>query len=114
MTFPILVVGGVLSLSEFKKAFTISWIVITLVMVVTLLAPAILSESQTARITPQCERKAQTRQPCFFCGMTTAFIDIAHGRLRDAERANRGSVPLYAGLVCNSLCLSIFLLSKRG
>ena len=89
------------------------WIVITLVMVVTIIAPAILSESQIAGITPQCERKAQTGQPCFFCGMTTAFIDIAHGRLRDAERANRGSVALYAGFVSNALYLSIFLLSKR-
>jgi Protein of unknown function (DUF2752) len=114
LTSPMLVCGACFSLSEFKKAFAIAWIIATLVATATLLAPGILSASQISRITPQCERKAKTGQPCFFCGMTTAFIDISHGRLREAERANRASIPLYAGLACNGLCLFLFLSGKHN
>jgi Protein of unknown function (DUF2752) len=114
VTFPMLLVGACFSLSDFKKAFTIAWIIVTLVTVATLLAPAMLSQSQISRITPQCERKAKTGLPCFLCGMTTGFINIAHGHWREAERANRASVPLYAGLACNGLCLIIFLSSKHS
>jgi hypothetical protein len=115
VAFPMMVLcGACLSLPEFKKAFTISWVLVTLVTTVTLLAPFILSEPQITRITPQCERRTKSGHPCFFCGMTTGFIDIAHGRLREAGRANRASVPLYAGFVGNGLCLCMFLSSKRG
>jgi Protein of unknown function (DUF2752) len=111
--FPMLVAcGACFSLPEFKKAFTISWLIVTMITLATVVAPTILSESQIGRITPQCDRKVKTGQPCFFCGMTTGFIDIAHGRWREAERANLASVPLYAGFVCNGLCLGIFLSSK--
>src|ERR1700736_3399736 len=78
VTFPMLICGACFSLPEFKKALTIAWIIATLITVATLLAPALLSQSQISRITPQCERMAKTGQPCFFCGMTTGFTNIAH------------------------------------
>src|SRR5205807_10148559 len=96
------------------KALTLAWIIATLITVATLLAPAMLSQSRISWITPQCERRVKTGQPCFFCGMTTGFINITHGHWRDAERANRASVPLYAGFACNGLCLVIFLSSKHS
>lgn len=115
LAFPMLVLcAACFSLPEFKRAVTISWTIVTLITVGTVLAPTVVSESQLTRITPRCERRVKTGQPCFFCGMTTGFIAIAHGRLREAEHANRASLPLYAGFVCNGLCLAIFLSSKHG
>lgn len=95
---------------EFRLALSISWLIATVFTMSSAIAPYIFTEAQIARITPQCESKAKLGRPCFFCGMTTAFIDIAHGRLREAERANRGSLPLYAGFVCNGLLAAGFVL----
>lgn len=113
VAFSILILcGACLALPELKKAFVLSWLFLTIITTGTLLAPVVLSQSQIARIAPRCAKKRTTGRPCFFCGMTTGFIDIVHGHILQAERANGGSVPLYAGFLGNGLCLCIFLTGK--
>jgi len=99
------------SRSEFRAALLASWTVATLVTLATVLAPYILTAGEIGRMTPRCARKAVDGRSCFFCGMTTGFIHMAHGRLSAAEQANRAAPPLYAGFAGNSLCLA-FLLAK--
>ncbi|MGI8745669.1 MAG: DUF2752 domain-containing protein [Bryobacteraceae bacterium] len=94
---------------EVRLAITLSWIAASLVTISTVIAPYVLSAGQIARITPQCERKAAYGQECFFCGMTTGFIEIAQGRFKEAEASNRGAIPLYGGFVCNGLGLIVAL-----
>ncbi len=98
---------------EFKLAFAISWVIATIVTTGCAVAPYMLDEGRIAHMTPRCESMSKLGRPCFFCGMTTAFIDIAHGRLREAGRANRGSLPLYAGFVCNGVLAAGFLFKER-
>ena len=88
---------------EFRLAFKIFWIVISLVTITMLIAPYLLSADQIASVTPRCERKTKAGRECCCCGMTTAFLQIAHGRLSGAGTANRGAVPLYAGFFCNGV-----------
>jgi hypothetical protein len=97
---------------DLKAALRIVWIAIGSVVLATLLAPWILTPAQIAAVTPKCEWKARYGTECILCGMTTAFIAIAHGRFSEAERSNRGSIPLYAGFVLNEGLLVLIL--KRG
>lgn len=46
LTFPILLCGACLTLPEIKKAITISWMIVTVITIGTVLAPTVLSESQ--------------------------------------------------------------------
>ncbi len=93
------------AMREFRSAFKIFWIVISLVTITMLITPYLLSADQIARVTPRCERKTRAGRECFCCGMTTAFIHIAYGRFSGAAQSNRGAVPLYAGFFCNGLGL---------
>ncbi len=97
---------------EFATALRIVWMAVSLVVLSTLLAPWIFAEEQIAAVVPKCEWKARYGKECFLCGMTTAFIDIAHGRLGDAERSNRGSLPLYGAFVMNEAGLALFWTRK--
>jgi hypothetical protein len=90
-------------MTEFRLAFKIFWTIVSFVTMTILITPYLVSAVQIARLTPQCERKTISGRECFCCGMTTAFIHIAHGRISVAERSNRGSVPLYAGFFLNDL-----------
>jgi hypothetical protein len=99
---------------EFKAALRIVWIAISTIVLGTLLAPWILTPEQIATATPKCEWKVRYGRECFLCGMTTAFIDIAHGRLREAERSNRGSIPLYSGFLINEALLGLLLKGRSS
>jgi hypothetical protein len=99
---------------DFRAALRIVWIAIGSVLFGVLLAPWIFTPAQIAAVTPRCEWKARYGKECFLCGMTTAFIDIAHGRLREAERSNRGSIPLYAAFVLNDGLLALVLTGRLG
>lgn len=100
------------SMKEFKLAFKMCWMVLSLVAIAAVILPGCLSAGEVARITPRCERKTKLGTECFFCGMTTGFIRIAHGRWEDAGRSNRGALPLYAGFAGNGACLAFALIKS--
>lgn len=93
---------------EFKAALRIVWMAISIVLLSTLLAPWIFTPEQIASAVPRCEWKARYGRECVLCGMTTAFIDIAHGRWGEAGRTNRGSIPLYSAFWANQAILALF------
>ncbi len=99
--------------NDIKAALRWVWRIVSAVVLVVLLAPWLLSPQRIAALTPKCEWKTRYGRECFFCGMTTAFIDIAEGRFRDAERSNRGSIPLYAGFLVNEVVLVLFVTRHR-
>ena len=90
-------------MSEFRLGFKIFWMVISLVTIAMLITPYAFSADRIRSASPRCERKARTGQECFCCGMTTAFIHLAHGEFSEASHSNRGAVPLYAGFLFNGL-----------
>lgn len=93
---------------DLKAALWMVWIVVSVVALSTLLAPWILTPQQIAAATPRCEWKERYGKECMLCGMTTAFLSIRQGRFEEAERANRGALPLYAGFVLNEAVLVLF------
>ena len=89
------------------------WLVISLGILLILAAPFTLGSEKVARLAPVCEWKAKYSRPCAFCGMTTSFLDISHGRFRDAGQSNRGAIPLYLLFLCDELAALVFF-GRKG
>jgi hypothetical protein len=89
------------------------WLIVSLAILLVLAAPFVLGPERVARLTPVCESKARYGRPCAFCGMTTGFLAISDGRFEDAERSNRGAIPLYVLFVVNEVCAFVFMFGRR-
>ena len=90
---------------DVRRSFRIVWVTLSLVILAVLISPFALGRERLARIVPACEWKAKYGRECAFCGMTTSFLDISEGQLREAGRANRGGIPLYLLFVVNEICM---------
>ena len=101
--------GGFLYIGPLRRAFIIVWIVLTVASAAAAAAPFVLDAEIIHRLTPPCERRATTGQPCSFCGMTTAFLDIGHGDLDGARNANAGALPLFSVFCLNTAVLAGWL-----
>jgi len=78
-----------------------AWLIVSAVIVPVLAAPFLLPPKTVLSLAPKCQWKARYGRECVLCGMTTGFILISQGRLNDALRRNRASIPLYAALAWN-------------
>jgi hypothetical protein len=94
---------------EVKAGLRISWYVMGALILAILIVPAVVSAERIYAAAPRCEWKTKYGRECFMCGMTTAFVEISRGRPGDAQRSNRGSVPLYSVLVMNEAALALRL-----
>lgn len=99
--------------AEARSALRLVWIAVSAVAFGLLLTPWIFTPTQIAAVVPRCEWKARYHRECVLCGMTTAFIQIREGRLRQARQANAGALPLYAGALLNEAGIVIFLSKRR-
>jgi len=95
-----------------QRASLIVWIVLSVVVLCAIAAPAVLPPPLVRDISPTCQSLLRTGRPCPLCGMTEAFISIAHGRLAEALDANRFSLLLYALFVMNELAILLFVSSR--
>ena len=95
--------------SEVKLSFFIAWMVISVVVFGVLLAPIILPGATIRRLEPRCEWKVRYKKECPMCGMSTSFIFICCGKLKEASAANRASLPLFLILVANEICAILLL-----
>lgn len=95
-----------MSRTEIGQAFLIVWIVLTLVGTMAAAAPLILDAETIGHLTPRCERQLRDGRPCALCGMTTAFLHIGKGEFRQAQSANRASVPVYSAFCLNAAVLA--------
>ena len=92
-----------------QRASLIVWIVLSVVVLCAIAAPAVLPPPLVRDISPTCQSLLRTGRPCPLCGMTEAFISIAHGRLAEALEANRSSLLLYVLFVVNELVILWFV-----
>jgi hypothetical protein len=92
-----------------QRASLIVWIVLSVVVLCAIAAPAVLPLQLVRDISPTCQSVLRTGRPCPLCGMTEAFISITHGRLAEALEANRSSLLLYALFVVNELVILLFV-----
>ncbi len=97
---------------DVRRSFRIVWVSLSLGVLAILAAPFVVGRDRLARIVPVCEWKAKYGRECAFCGMTTSFLDISEGRLRDASHANQAGIPLYVLFVTNEICLAAWIRRK--
>jgi hypothetical protein len=92
--------------SEWQRACTIAWGVVSVLLLGVLLAPWVLPASSLAAALPQCEARARGGE-CSLCGMTTAFLHLSGGRWAEAREANRGGTALYSLFWLNTLAAGV-------
>jgi hypothetical protein len=97
---------------DVRRSLRIVWVTLSLVILAVLASPFALGRERLARMVPVCEWKAKYGRECAFCGMTTSFLDISEGRLREAGHANRAGIPLYLLFVANEICALAFIRRK--
>jgi hypothetical protein len=86
---------------QLRTALIIAWLIVSTLVLPVLLAPLLVSPDVIFSLAPRCERKVRSSQECALCGMTAGFVLISHGRLNDAVRRNKASIPLYSALIWN-------------
>lgn len=92
--------------SEWRRAFTIAWGVVSVLVLGVLLAPWVLPASSLAAALPPCEARSRGGE-CSLCGMTTAFLHISGGRWAEAREANRSGAALYSLFWLNTLAAGV-------
>ena len=98
--------------SDVKKALLIVWVTVSCTLGGAAIVPLVVSHPAMVRLAPRCEAKSRYGRECFLCGMTTAFLEIAHGEFAAAEAANRASVPAYFGFLSNAAAIAFVLLRR--
>ncbi|MCL4851540.1 MAG: DUF2752 domain-containing protein [Bryobacteraceae bacterium] len=94
---------------ELKRAFVLSWIVLSVAILAILVSPFLLSEETIRGWSPVCEAKRIHGTGCSLCGMTRAFLCLSRGQFQNASRENRASLPLYTAFTANEATLLVFL-----
>jgi len=101
-----------MSREEIRLSFLISWLILSLVVLLVLIAPFALSADTIAAVVPICEWKAKYNKDCPLCGMTTSFILISQGGFKAAWLANKASLPLYTAFVVNELTAFLLVIKR--
>jgi len=98
-----------------KDAWAALLVCSSIIILSALLTPNPSGYGTHERLVPvPCGFRALTRVPCPFCGMTTGFADMAHGRLRAAANANL-MAPLGFVVTCALALLGLYgVVSGRG
>jgi hypothetical protein len=90
---------------QIRVALAVVWLVVSLVLGAAALAPFALPAETLGHLFPPCPQLAATGRPCPLCGMTSAYLAIAHGDWREAARDNEGAIPLWTiSLVNLAVC----------
>jgi hypothetical protein len=100
--------------SDLKAAFKYVWLVVSLVTGCAVLAPFVFPPAALHSLFPACVARAKYHTGCPLCGMTTAFIDLAGGRWRDARAANSGAIPLFLAWLVNLVVALAYWLPAAG
>jgi hypothetical protein len=87
--------------SDLKAAFRYVWLVVSLVTGSAIVAPFVCRPATLYSLFPACEARVKYHTECPLCGMTTAFVNLAGGRWREARAANSGAIPLYLAWLVN-------------
>ena len=94
-----------------RRSFFLAWLCISAAVLPVLIAPFLLPAETILRLEPVCRWKAKYNRECVLCGMSRSFLRLARGDFRAAASLNRGSIPLYFGLVGNE-ALAAWLVGK--
>jgi hypothetical protein len=85
---------------DVPQALRIVWLILGAISGALVIAPFVLPSQLLFGVFPICAAKA-AGSSCFFCGMTTAFVEIGRGDWAGAYHANAGALPLFGALLVN-------------
>ena len=97
---------------DLQKVFLWLWIFYSTIFFSVLVIQFFLPAEKILTLLPPCEWQVKYGKPCFFCGMTRAFIEISNGNIGTAYEYNHGSILLFLILLINDIFFIAFLLRK--
>jgi hypothetical protein len=109
----IILIRNVIPGRQLHQAAIAVWIILSCVLGALAIAPYVFSQDTLHHIVPECSAKANGGTGCVLCGMTSAYIKIAHGEWRTAMELNHGAIPLYAVSLGSLISAIIFLCNRR-
>jgi hypothetical protein len=100
---------------ERNKAFFLTWLIVTIISLLIIVATYFIDSKEILLLTPNCSYKVLHNSECALCGMTRAFIKISSGDIKTALSLNRASVLLYFSSIVNLFVFisATFLNQKR-
>jgi len=100
-------------LEQLRHVCLLAWLTFSAVTAPLLAAPFLLPEQTTLALAGACRTRVRAEHRCPVCGMTRAFLALAHGDLQGAARSNRAAVPLFAILLANGAGACLTILRRR-
>lgn len=98
---------------DLKVAGYCIWGISSIIILLILFTPFLVSFEWLGNQIPQCEWKTLYQKECLFCGMTTAFYVISsHGNFLEAYSLNQLSPFLYITFVLNQFLISFVFIKK--
>lgn len=96
---------------EVRQALLITWVILSAVLMMAVLAPFVLPEQKVFSLFPACEARLRGGR-CVLCGMTTAYVLLASGDFGGALAANRYSVGLWIATIANFALAKAYILFR--
>lgn len=97
---------------ETLLAFKISWLIVSAILLIVLLAVFILP-ADTLFWAGSFLRFPHPDHSCLFCGMTRAFVALSSGNISLSVRFNAGAPWLFGILLINEIIALSYLLKGR-
>lgn len=97
--------------NEYLKALGIAWAIVSACLMMAVILPFIFPESEIYGIFPPCETRLRG-EPCFLCGMTTAYVRLASGDISGALQANGNSIALSLFSILNFAAVKAYILVR--
>jgi hypothetical protein len=95
-----------------KTAGILSWLILSALGLLLLLAPWVVSQQTLLSLSDRCKVKHFAQEPCLVCGMTRSWIALAQGRWAEAFSIHRGGPMWFGLLAANELAAAGFVVYR--
>lgn len=100
------------SFNELKISLFLVWSILSVMILLTLVAPLLLDQDSILKLAPECVSRTKYNEECSLCGMTRAFVAISEGNFGVAYSVNNSSLPVYLTFTLNEIFFFGFILGK--
>ena len=97
---------------QLKLALFVVWIVLSGIILVSLVAPFLISSDSIIAIVPECDWKVKYDKECLLCGLTRSFVCISQGSFTKAQKLNKFSVYIFMFFLLNEVAVMSLLIRE--
>lgn len=97
--------------TDLRSAVFASWLIVSVLLMLAVLAPFVLPAETVFGIAPACEARLRG-ESCVLCGMTTAYVRLAAGDYGGALESNQWSLAVWLASIANFTVAKAYLLIK--